>query len=930
LTREVRAMMDELSSGRMRQFDGTAVNLAAHLAQVAVAFAAANPFVAAAGAAAAVAGGWFAYLGVQALHAGQVAQQFRESLNLTGAISLTDQEISDLSETIRNLAGVTRDQAKEIVASFGAMANGSKAVFATIASDLGTLATSRDIKPEQMAKQLEDVFSEPYDAAGRLVKIVGDLTDAEREMLRVADQSGDPAKAQAAVAQVLEDHLGKLRGLREKDLELSLAQARAARDQMSAMGGEEAQASLSMLTAQISAWEKELAAIKAANDEAKKQAAILEGTQSSAEILRQRFDDVLKSISPWTSELQKAQDAIAALRAGLQASTGDAAALIRQFEGFKDKAYLDSDGKYRVGFGSDTTTSPSGQSSPVTSETTTTREDAERDLARRIVEFQTEAAREIGPAWARLTDEAKASLTSVIYNFGHLPGSVVSAAQTGGNAEIAGAIGSLSSNPGRRAQEAGNITGGGAAVTDPAKVREGTEAIAEQNDKILSITQAKAGGSEIEKAQLANLQAELAGRKDDIAATERLIEGTQRQLALTSSTAERAKLQKDLDQERVTLQDRQNSAKEAELRLSIGQAQGRGDAAGTRDAEVAMATFKQSLYAKDSAEYKEAEGEKEAAIRQFAATETQLAMDSAQKTVKSAESTAQALIKQYDTDAKAHAITEQEKLQKTREALNAEILQQEVALAAEANLENLRPKQLQDVLDQMLQLEQDYTQKVKQLQTEAADDATRSWQQAGQMIESAVNSQLKSVLSGGESVRSAMAKIAEDLIMDFAKIGETQLVTGIANQMASSFGNIGSALSSIAANALKAIAAGAGETAAGVSGFLAPILGPAAVPAGLSAGAAISAGARGIGMMDIGAYNIPTDQLAMVHKNELIMPAPQASAFRSMLESGGAGGGGQGGGDTHNWHISGAQSPIETARAVAKIWKDNFSLRPKY
>jgi hypothetical protein len=83
-------------------------------------------------------------------------------------------------------------------------------------------------------------------------------------------------------------------------------------------------------------------------------------------------------------------------------------------------------------------------------------------------------------------------------------------------------------------------------------------------------------------------------------------------------------------------------------------------------------------------------------------------------------------------------------------------------------------------------------------------------------------------------------------------------------------------------------------------------------------------------MMDIGAYNIPTDQLAMVHKNELIMPAPQASAFRSMLESGGAGGGGQGGGDTHNWHISGAQSPIETARAVAKIWKDNFSLRPKY
>ena len=91
----------------------------------------------------------------------------------------------------------------------------------------------------------------------------------------------------------------------------------------------------------------------------------------------------------------------------------------------------------------------------------------------------------------------------------------------------------------------------------------------------------------------------------------------------------------------------------------------------------------------------------------------------------------------------------------------------------------------------------------------------------------------------------------------------------------------------------------------GVSGFLAPVLGPAAVPAGLAAGAAISAGARGIAAFDIGAYNVPRTQMALVHQNELIMPAPEAGAFRSLLSGAAQGGGGSRGGDVHHhtWNI---------------------------
>jgi hypothetical protein len=48
------------------------------------------------------------------------------------------------------------------------------------------------------------------------------------------------------------------------------------------------------------------------------------------------------------------------------------------------------------------------------------------------------------------------------------------------------------------------------------------------------------------------------------------------------------------------------------------------------------------------------------------------------------------------------------------------------------------------------------------------------------------------------------------------------------------------------------------------------------------------AGAASIASFDIGAWNIPQDQLAMVHKNELVMTASQGDAFRNLVNNGGA------------------------------------------
>lgn len=141
---------------------------------------------------------------------------------------------------------------------------------------------------------------------------------------------------------------------------------------------------------------------------------------------------------------------------GVANSTAD---MIRHFEGFRTTPYWDVN-HYRVGYGSDTVTKPDGSVVEVQPGMTVTREDAERDLARRAQEGTTQARSQLGDdAWNRVGAKAQAAMGSVAYNYGKLPGSVVTAAQTGDPQAVAAAIASLPANPARRRQEAASILG---------------------------------------------------------------------------------------------------------------------------------------------------------------------------------------------------------------------------------------------------------------------------------------------------------------------------------------------------------------------------------------------------------------------------------------------------------------------------------------
>jgi GH24 family phage-related lysozyme (muramidase) len=131
-------------------------------------------------------------------------------------------------------------------------------------------------------------------------------------------------------------------------------------------------------------------------------------------------------------------------------------ALIKQEESFTPQAFFDKD-HYRAGYSSDTYTDPStGKSGSVTKGMTVTQDMAEADLRRRVADIETDIRAKI-PKYDAMTPGTRAALSSVAYNYGTLPDSVVAAANSGNNPVLAQTVAGLEANPARRRREAALI-----------------------------------------------------------------------------------------------------------------------------------------------------------------------------------------------------------------------------------------------------------------------------------------------------------------------------------------------------------------------------------------------------------------------------------------------------------------------------------------
>lgn len=151
----------------------------------------------------------------------------------------------------------------------------------------------------------------------------------------------------------------------------------------------------------------------------------------------------------------------------MHAETGPLAyRMIADFERYISSPKWDKNA-YRAGFGSDTLTRADGTVLKIKPGMVVSREDAVRDLNRRLKEFEATAARNIGrEAWERLPPSAQAALISTTYNYGSLgkQRALVAAARAGNLQGIANALTAMGAhnkgeNMHRRKREAAYVLG---------------------------------------------------------------------------------------------------------------------------------------------------------------------------------------------------------------------------------------------------------------------------------------------------------------------------------------------------------------------------------------------------------------------------------------------------------------------------------------
>jgi GH24 family phage-related lysozyme (muramidase)/predicted PurR-regulated permease PerM len=148
-----------------------------------------------------------------------------------------------------------------------------------------------------------------------------------------------------------------------------------------------------------------------------------------------------------------------------------ATSALKKYEGYTANAKWDVNA-YRAGYGSDTTTdATTGKVSSIQSGSTVNKADSEADLKRRVTtQFMPKAAAQIGQAaWDKLSPQAQAAITSVTYNYGHVPDTLIAAAKSGDANAIGSAISGLGSdnagiNAKRRNSEAQLAMGGGSSA----------------------------------------------------------------------------------------------------------------------------------------------------------------------------------------------------------------------------------------------------------------------------------------------------------------------------------------------------------------------------------------------------------------------------------------------------------------------------------
>lgn len=264
----------------------------------------------------------------------------------------------------------------------------------------------------------------------------------------------------------------------------------------------------------------------------------------------------------------------------------------------------------------------------------------------------------------------------------------------------------------------------------------------------------------------------------------------------------------------------------------------------------------------------------------------------------------------YDGEARLKNISEGEKLALVKAATQEEYEAQRALLEKEAQLDGLSAQQKQQAQNRIATLEAAHLKQMLALAYQAAEEQDKIWRDLSSRIGQSLSGTVMGMLQHMTKFREGMRQMAVQVVQYFVSMGTQWIASfamavaknlathvlgeqamtaatqlGTAERSASAASGAVADVAAKAATVMKSIMASSAEAFAGVFGFMAPMLGPGAAGPAAAAQATV-AGVASVASFDIGAWRIPNDQLAMVHKNELVMTASQGEAFRNLVESG--------------------------------------------
>jgi hypothetical protein len=193
----------------------------------------------------------------------------------------------------------------------------------------------------------------------------------------------------------------------------------------------------------------------------------------------------------------------------------------------------------------------------------------------------------------------------------------------------------------------------------------------------------------------------------------------------------------------------------------------------------------------------------------------------------------------------------------------------------------------------------------QKLDLQAAQTSQRTWQSLMQPIQRAFDTSITGMILGTTSLQKAVAHIGQSILAEFVNLGVKMATNWIASELAMTTATeagaaartaaagegVAAGLAVKAANAIKSIVTDSAQAFSGIFAFLAPIMGPAAAGPAAAGEATVMAAASGIASA-AGGWMVPSDQLAMVHQNEMILPANISQGLQNMISANGGAGAG--------------------------------------